>query len=329
MASHDSFRDALILTGPTGSGKTSLAIALAKRLGAEIVSMDSMAVYRGMDIGTAKPTAHERQHIAHHLVDVLDPWDSGSVAWWLKRAAECCRDISRRGKRALIVGGTPMYLKALLRGLFAGPAAAEPIRRRLEEEAREQGVQSLHDRLACADPVTAARVHPNDLRRIVRALEVLELTGRPISAWQRQWSSISEKMESAGHLEIASSPEMRTREIQAGGGARAVWLDLPRHELYERINRRVEEMFAAGLVEEVSRLRDLGRPVSREARQALGYKEVFAFLDGDAKLDETIVRVQVRSRNFAKRQISWFRHLPEVRPVSRELTATLWDGKIE
>src|SRR5437879_5266792 len=181
------FQDAYVLTGPTGSGKTRLGIQVALRLGAEIVSMDSMALYRGMDVGTAKPTPEERLQVRHHLIDVLDPWESASVAWWLEHAAECCRDIETRGKHVLFVGGTPLYLKALMCGLFDGPPADEELRSRLTEEAAAAGSAVLHDRLAHLDPASAQRIHINDLRRIIRALEVCELTGRPLSAWQTQW----------------------------------------------------------------------------------------------------------------------------------------------
>jgi tRNA dimethylallyltransferase len=295
----DPFRDALILTGPTGSGKTPLAVELAERLGGEIVSMDSMAVYRGMDIGTAKPTAEERRRVPHHLLDVLDPWESASVAWWLGEAHRCCQEIAARGRRALIVGGTPLYLKALLRGLFPGPPADETLRRRLEREAASAGPEALHGQLARVDPVAAGRLHPNDLRRVVRALEVWELTGRPISSWQLQWSP-------------------------AEGHPSCLCLTLPRAELYARIDARVMRMFADGLVDEVRALRSLPRPLSREAGQALGYKEVGLHLDGRASLEDTVTRVQARTRQLAKRQLTWFRHLPECRPVTGELTRALW-----
>jgi tRNA dimethylallyltransferase len=297
------FRDALILTGPTGSGKTRLGIEWAQRLDAEIISIDSMALFRGMDIGTAKPNLEERQLVPHHLIDVLDPWQAASVAWWLEQAAQCCGDIRGRGKKVLFVGGTPLYVKALLRGLFDGPAGDAAIRERLTREAELHGSPALHERLAKVDPASAARIHPHDLRRLIRALEVLELTGKPISAWQQQWES---------PLTTHRSPLTKT-----------FWLDLPRDELYARINQRVEEMFAAGLVEEVRALRSLPQGLSREARQALGYKEIFAYLDEQATLAETILQVQTRSRNFAKRQISWFRHLPELQPLSKELTGSL------
>lgn len=302
------FQRALILTGPTGSGKTALGVDLAERLGAEIISMDSMALYRRMDIGTAKPTTEERWRVPHHLVDALEPWESASVAWWLQEAARCVADIERRGKQVLIVGGTPLYLKALLRGLFDGPPADPQLRRRLAQEAAAAGCQVLYRRLALIDPPTASRLHPNDLRRVVRALEVWELSGKPMSAWQGQWC--------------------RDRDVTIDDESirfsRCLWLDLPRQELYARINARVEQMLAAGLVEEVRACRLLPRPLSREAAQALGYKEILAYLDGQMTLREAAAKIQTHSRNFAKRQITWFRHLPEVRPITPELTFAAW-----
>jgi tRNA dimethylallyltransferase len=298
----DTYPQTLILTGPTGSGKSALALDLAERLNAEIISMDSMALYRRMDIGTAKPTLDERRRVPHHLLDVLDPWESASVAWWLQRAAASCGDIAARGKRPLFVGGTPLYLKALLYGLFDAPPADESIRRRLSEEADALGGASLHARLATVDPVSAARLHPNDVRRVVRALEVWELTGQPISSWQTQWK----------------------KQPNAENDGRCLYLDLPRSELYARIDARVERMIAEGWLEEVRALRQLERPLSREAGQALGYKEMFAYLDGQADLPQTIRRIQMRSRNFAKRQMTWFRHLPPCRPIGAELTFASW-----
>jgi tRNA dimethylallyltransferase len=288
------FHRCWILSGPTGSGKSAFALRLAEQANAEIIAMDSMTLYRGMDIGTAKPSAEECRRVPHHLLDVLDPWESASVAWWLERAAECCRDIEARGKRALFVGGTPLYLKALLFGLFSGPPADHELRQRLEHEAGEHGVPQLHRRLAEVDPAAATKLHPNDLRRIVRALEVFELTGKPISQLQEQWR----------------------KESQPGPEFRCWWLDRPRAELFQRINARVEKMIEAGWVEESRRLRDLPRPLSTQAGHALGYEELFDYLEGKVDLMTTIDLIQTHSRQFAKRQLTWFRHLPQCKPVA-------------
>ncbi len=319
------FQNAFILTGPTGSGKTPLALTLAERLGAEIVSMDSMALYRGMDIGTAKPTADDRRRVPHHLLDVLDPWESASVAWWLRQAAECCRDIESRGRRVLFVGGTPLYLKSLLHGLFEGPPADETLRRRLMDEAERLGAASLHARLAAVAPAGAARLHPNDVRRVVRALEVWQLTGRPISAWQTQWRGARRegrgtREEKPGGLD-SSSLAPRPSPLAP---VPVLYLDPPRPELYARIDARVCRMIADGFVEEVRALRRLPRPLSREASQALGYKELFDHLDGRIEREEAVARIQTRSRQFAKRQLTWFRNMPECVSVKDHLTFAAW-----
>ena len=316
------FQNAFILTGPTGAGKSRLALTLAERLGAEIVSMDSMALYCGMDVGTAKPRPDDRRRVPHHLLDVLEPWESASVAWWLRRAADCCRDIESRGRRVLFVGGTPLYLKALLHGLFDGPPADEALRRRLTEEAERLGSNALHARLADVDPASAARLHPNDVRRIIRALEVWHLTGRPISAWQTQWRAGGVSPLVPGAKESGGS---RPRSP----GFPVLYLNPPRAELYARIDARVHRMIADGLVEEVRALRHLPRPLSREAAQALGYKELVDHLDGGAPLEEAVVRIQTRSRQFARRQLTWFRNLPECVPIRDYLTFAAWELTIE
>jgi tRNA dimethylallyltransferase len=296
------FADALILTGPTGCGKTALALDLADRLGGEVVAMDSMTLYRGMDVGTAKPTPEEQARVRHHLIDVLDPWESANVAWWLDRAAAACADVRSRGKRPLFVGGTPFYLKALLHGLFPAPPADAGLRRRLEAEAESLGKPALHARLAAVDPKAAARLHPNDVRRVVRALEVYEITGRPVSSFQQTWDTPGFTDSPADAPPPADIP--------------SVALDRPRAVLYERIDRRVTAMLAAGWLDEARRLRDLPRPPGREAGQALGYKELFAHLAGTGPgWDETIRVIRTRTRQFAKRQLTWFRHLRHCRPV--------------
>jgi tRNA dimethylallyltransferase len=324
------FQNALVLTGPTASGKTALGIEWAEQLGAEIISMDSMALYRGMDIGTAKPSAEERRRVPHHLIDVLDPWESASVAWWLERAAGCCREIESRGKRVLFVGGTPLYLKALMHGLFDGPPADPELRRRLMEEAEAAGRAALHARLARVDPASAARLHPNDLHRIVRALEVWELTGRPISEWQRQWPGAAGRIEDGGWgIEDREKPDASASILDSLSSmfnplssttTRCWYLDLPRPELYARINERVVRMVAAGFVDEARALRGLPRLLRPEAAEAVGYREMFAYLDGQASLEATINRIQTRSRQIAKRQLTWFRHLPGCQPIRKELT---------
>jgi tRNA dimethylallyltransferase len=251
-----------------------------------------MTLYRGMDIGTAKPTDAERGGIPHHLIDVLDPWQAASVADYRRWALAAVDEIERRGKRVLFVGGTPLYLKALLRGLFQGPGADPELRLRLENEAEELGKLALHQRLAGLDPPTAARLHPNDRLRVVRALELIELTGQTL-----------------GQLQLE-------HERPAPEGTLVFALDRPRPELHDRINRRVTAMFAAGLVGEVRSLWSAPRPLSAVAAQGVGYREVIEMLQGKAGLPDTMERVRARSRQFAKRQCTWFRGLAEVRPLS-------------
>jgi tRNA dimethylallyltransferase len=283
------FHRAIYLTGPTASGKTAVGVELARRLGAEVIALDSMTLYRGMDIGTAKPSLEERSGVAHHLINVLDPWESASVAEYRQWALRALEEIEARGSRVLFVGGTALYLKTLLRGLFEGPGADPALRFRLEREAEELGDEALYGRLKERDPALAARLHVNDRRRIVRALEVIELTGGPLSRLQVEHSR------------------------PAPPGVPVVALDRPRAELHDRINHRVEAMFETGLVEEVLRLQTAGRPMSPVAAQGVGYREVIEMLAGRAGRDETIERVKARSRQFAKRQATWFRGLVEVR----------------
>ena len=271
-------------------GKTAVGVALARRLGAEVLALDSMTLYRGMDIGTAKPTLLERGGVPHHLIDVLDPWESASVADYRDRALEVVADVEARGHRALFVGGTALYLKALLRGLFEGPGADLALRKVLEEEAGRLGDPAMHDRLAGLDPPTAARLHPNDRRRVIRALEVIEATGRPLSEQQVE------------------------HEKRAPEGVQVYALERPRAELLGRIDARVEAMFAEGLVEEVRKLQAGPRPLGPVAAQGVGYREVIDLLEGRVDRLEALAMTRARTRQFAKRQATWFRGLVEVQP---------------
>ncbi|HWE38251.1 MAG TPA: tRNA (adenosine(37)-N6)-dimethylallyltransferase MiaA [Isosphaeraceae bacterium] len=282
-------RPPIYLTGATASGKSAVGVVLARRIGAEVIALDSMTLYRGMDIGTAKPTVDERGGVRHHLVDVLDPWESASVAEYRGWATERVWEIEARGNRALFVGGTALYLKAMLRGLFDGPGVVPEIRARLEAEAGRLGDAALHERLRGVDPAIATRLHPNDRRRVVRALEVFEATGRPLSDWQREHDRPAE-----GSIVLA--------------------IERPREVVHDRIDRRVRAMFAAGLVEEVRALLAGPRPIHPVPAQGVGYREVIDLLAGRATLDDTIALVQARTRQFARRQATWFRGLAEVRP---------------
>ncbi len=281
------------LTGPTAGGKTGVGIELAGLLGAEIVSLDSMALYREMDIGTAKPTPDQRRAVPHHLIDVIGPDEEYSLAQYVDAASRCFEEIRGRGHEVLFVGGTPLYLKALLRGIFEGPPADWELRRKLQREADRHGPEILHRRLVEIDPVTAERLHPNDLRRIVRALEVHEKTGVPISRLQQQFEVGTERED-----------------------CRVLVLDWPREQLVDRIDRRVDAMLADGLVEEVERLQSEHGRLSKTARQALGYREVFDHLAGKTDLPATAELIKQHTRQFAKRQGTWFRSLSECRFVS-------------
>lgn len=281
-----------ILAGPTAVGKSAVAIHLAEKLGAEIVALDSMTVYRGMDIGTAKPSIADQARIPHHLLDVIDPHEEYSLAEYLRAAEICCTGIIDRGHIPLFVGGTGLYLRGLLRGLFEGPAADWTIRHELEDFERTQGPGALHRELQRVDPDSAAWLHPHDQRRIIRALEVFRLTGEPLSALQQ---------------EATLPAEQRPRHVY--------WLEPPREWLHDRIHRRVDAMFEAGLVAEVQGLLNRPQGLGRSARQGLGYKEVLDHLDGRLTLAETIETLQTRTRQFAKRQHTWFRNLPECRAI--------------
>ena len=283
------FHRAIYLTGPTAVGKTLLGVTLARRLGAEVVALDSMTLYRRLDIGTAKPSQAERGGVPHHLIDILEPSASASVADYRRWAGDVLADIENRGRRALFVGGTALYLKALLRGLFDGPAGDPTLRVALEADADRLGEVALHDRLRAVDPRSADRLHPNDRRRVIRALEVTLTSGRPLSEHQ-----IEHDCPAPAHVAVFA-------------------LDRPRPEVHARINRRVEQMFADGLVDEVRGLLAEDPPISPVATQGVGYREVIDHLTGQISVATAIERTQARTRQFAKRQATWFRGLDEVR----------------
>jgi len=276
------------IAGPTASGKSATALELAEKLNAEIVSLDSMTLYRGMDIGTAKPDARQRSRVPHHLIDILDPYQEFSLAEYVQAANQTAGEIVSRGKTPLFVGGTGLYLRGVLRGVFPGPAADWELRRDLEQVAAEQGNVAVHARLAVVDPVLAAKLAPGDLRRVIRGIEVHALTGERLSSQQ---------------LQSPLPKELRPKQV--------FWLHPPRAWLYDQINRRVCEMFRNGLIMEVQRLLCLWPPLGKTARQALGYKEVIEGLAAGQSESEMMERIQTRTRQFAKRQHTWFRNLVE------------------
>lgn len=278
--------DAIVLTGPTASGKSGVALEVAEALGAEIISIDSIAVYRGMDIGTAKASPAERLRVPHHLLDVACPTESYSVATYLSDAWRAIEEIRGRGRIPLLVGGTPMYLKGLLHGFDPGPPADWEFRRAVEADLQRYGAAALHARLWQVDPLSAHRLAPSDTRRVTRALEVAFLTGQPLSHRQQQYDH------------PAAQPRVQAFAIQ--------W---PRPLLHRRIAERVQKMFELGLVDEVIRLLEHPRPLSRTASVAVGYREVLSLLRGELDLPQTIEAVIAHTRQLARRQETWLRSL--------------------
>lgn len=280
----------ICICGPTASGKTALSIALARQLHTEIISADSMQIYRGLDIGTAKPTPKEQAQAVHHMIDFLDPRESFSVARYVELADACAQDILARGMTPVVVGGTGLYLDALVRcDLFSGDETDLSIRMRYQRMAEEQGREAVHERLRLVDPAGAARLHPNNLKRVIRALEVFEQTGMTIDAFNEQNRRRAPKYRA---VKFALCP--RSREL-----------------LYERIDRRVDQMLQDGLLEETRRLYEEGKLVGTAA-QAIGYKELTDYLFHGGTLEESVALLKQRSRNYAKRQITWFKRDPEI-----------------
>lgn len=278
----------IVVVGATAVGKSEAALRLAQRFGCEIVSGDSMCVYRGMDIGTAKPSAEDRRQIPHHLVDILEPADNFSVADFQQSAAQAIEEVNRRGNIPLLVGGTGLYVQALLEGYQFSRTPKTPARD-AQTASQPEAAASLHQKLAELDPESAARIHPNDRRRTLRALEVLTAESLPISQSK------------------AAAPA----SILYAGPVFCLTRDRP--ELYQRIDSRVDAMFAAGLVEEVRSLLAAGLPAGCTAMQAIGYKEVAAYLRGETDLASAAAAVKQSSRRYAKRQLTWFRRMSYIR----------------
>ena len=294
----------LVLCGPTASGKTALGVALAQATGGEVVSADSMQIYRRMDIGTAKPTREEMGGVPHHMLDVADPAEDYSVARYVRDADACVRDILVRGRLPIVVGGTGLYIDNLIAGRDFAPFTGA-WREKLQARAREEGLPALHAELRRVDPDRAQRLHPNDEKRILRALEVWYETGETITA----------------HDE-------RTRSLPPKYDALRVCLQFSRREdMWDRIDRRVDLMMEAGLEEEVRDLLTSGVPPTATAMQAIGYKEFAAALRGEEPLEQAVEEVKLRSRQYAKRQLTWFRRTPGVRWLLWEKTLDLEDAR--
>jgi tRNA dimethylallyltransferase len=278
----------ILILGVTASGKGRLAFELAQHLGAEIISIDSMKVYRRMDIGTAKPPKQVQEKIKYHLIDVVEPSESFSVGRFLELTDQVIERIKKQNKPIVAVGGTALYIKALLYGLFEGPGTDETLRNELKAKAQIEGLLKLHQQLAKVDPVSAGRIHPNDSKRIIRALEVYELTGRPISNFQRQFNA-----EPTQNWKIIGLRREKSEESK-------------------RINTRIKKMIDEGLVDEVKSLLVEDKPLSKQARCAIGYAEIIDYLDGKLTLEDAIELVKKNTRYMAKHQRTWFKTFKNV-----------------
>ena len=279
----------IAVAGPTASGKSDLALKLAARLDGEIVCMDSMQIYRRMDIGTAKPTPQEQALIPHHMLDIIEPTASYAVADYAQDAERTITEILSRGKLPILTGGTGLYLKALMHGLSLGGAGSdEQLRERLNALAQEpDGRQQLHERLTKIDPVSAAKLHPNDIRRVIRAIEVFELTGTPIS-------------------------EQKQEEPDGAFDILPLAIDLPRPLLYERLEKRVHQMMRDGLLREVKALLTEGVTAQMQSMQGIGYKELIPVAEKKAAVDDAVWQIILHTRHYAKRQGTWLRTEPMV-----------------
>lgn len=278
----------VVIIGPTAVGKTDLSLELAEQFNGEIISGDSMQVYRGMDIGTAKAEPHDLARVPHHLIDIISPAEEYSVAIFQESATRLITEINQRGRLPFLVGGTGLYIEAVThRFQFAQSAQDPELRERLQRLADTEGVEALHARLMAIDPITAQRLHKNDVKRVIRALEIYETTGYKMADYQH-------------------------RAKQSPYDLFMIGLTMDRELLYQRINQRVDQMIEAGLVEEVRGLLDQGYDASLVSMQGLGYKELIPYLYGEISLEKAVNDIKQRTRHFAKRQLSWFRRMEEV-----------------
>ena len=290
MRSHKSDPLVVLLLGPTGSGKTALSLALAERFGGEIVSCDSVAVYRGMDLGTAKPSIEERARVPHHLIDVVDPDETFTAGEYSRQARAALREIAARGKLPIVTGGTGLYLRALTEGLFAGPVRQEDLRARLRRSAEKHGAAWLHRVLARVDATSAERIHANDAPKLIRAIEVCLAGRRPLSQVLAEPGAAKDPLTGFRLLRIGLNP--------------------PRQALYERLNRRCAEMFAAGLLQETKALLACYGPL--KVLDSLGYRQAVSVLLKGISEKVALAEAQQGHRNYAKRQMTWFRREPDV-----------------
>ncbi len=284
------------IVGPTASGKSTVAIALAKKLKAEIISFDSLQVYKYLNIGTAKPARQELRQVKHHLISSCKPDAEFNAGIFTRQAGQKIKQLEKQGKNIILVGGTGLYLKALLEGLSEAPPKDQQFRRRMAVQAKKYGKKYLHKKLSKNDPVAAVKIHPNNVERVIRALEIFHQTGKPFSQWHQQ----------------TVTPRYQ---------ARIIGLSCDRQKLYERIDQRVEEMFRQGLVREVRSLLKKGYSPKLKPLQSLGYRQVCQYLAGKLTLPEAVYQTKLETRHYAKRQLSWFRHTLGIKwfPVQENL----------
>ena len=303
----------ITIAGPTGAGKTGLAINLARRFNGEIIGADAMQIYRFMDIGTAKPTPDERAAIPHHMIDVVDPEEDFDAAAYADLAHAIIRQVSDRGRTVFVVGGTGLYIKALIHGLFPYNGSDPAVRRRLKQCAQADGGAAIYQRLAEVDGAAAQKIHPNDTYRIIRALEVFEVTGEPLTVFHQRHGFREKRYET---LELGIS-----------------W---PRQELYARIDQRVDHMLEQGFVDEVRRLLAMGYGRDLKSMQSLGYRHMTAFLRGESTLEQAVATLKRDHRRYAKRQLTWFNANQSVNWIhpqqadrAADRTGTSWSGRAE